>query len=254
VKRRIALVTGGGRGIGKYIALALAENGYDVGVNYFRSAEGAREVCGLLEEKGARAISLQADVGKVADIDRMFAVFLAEFGRIDLLVNNAGVTKMAPLLEVTEDFWEQVVRTDWKGAFFCTQRAAADMVSQKTQGVIISITSNQQQGCWPNCSVYGPTKAALMKFTRHAAMELAKYHIRVNAVAPGYTAKSADQPLTGMGQSFISRIPLKRMASPVEIADAVVYLASEKAGYITGTCLTVDGGALLPVVPVNEVV
>lgn len=251
MERKTALVTGASRGIGRSIALALAENGYDIGVNYHSSKEKALEVCSAIEAKGAKTICLQGDISNMQDINSIFDAFFEEFGHIDLLVNNAGITRFSPFLEVTEEFWNNVVNTDWKGAFFSAQRAAKNMVETNTKGVIINISSNQQDGCWPIASVYGPTKAALNKFTKHAAMELARYGIRMLAIAPGYTTSSEHNT----SPNRISNcIPMQRFASYEEIAEAVVFLASDKAGYITGTCLSIDGGALLPVVVENSFV
>jgi len=247
--RKSALVTGASRGIGRAVALALADNGYDVGINHRDSEDGAREVCRLAEEKGARTAVLQGDVGSVGDIDRVFGGFLAEFGHIDLLVNNAGITRFAPFLMVSEEVWDAVTRTNLKGPFFCAQRAARDMVEKRNPGVIINISSNQQDGCWPRSSVYGPSKAALGKLTRHMALELAEHGIRVNSVAPGYTTDAARN---SRPSRIFDRLPLHRFATYEEVADAVVFLASDKAAYMTGSCLTIDGGALLPVLPENR--
>ena len=254
MERKIALVTGSSRGIGRSIALHLAENGYDVGVNYVSSKEKALEVCRQIEEKGARTICIQGDVSKTEDINRMFDTFFEHFDHIDLLVNNAGITRFAPFLEVTEEMWDKVNHTDWKGSFFCAQRAARNMVEKGVKGVIINISSNHQTGCWPRASAYGPAKAALLKFTQNAALELARYGIRVNAIAPGYTIMGDGISSSEIGKRIASRIPLKRFASTDEIAKAVLYLASDQAAYITGTCLTIDGGALLPVITENDFV
>jgi NAD(P)-dependent dehydrogenase (short-subunit alcohol dehydrogenase family) len=250
MERKRALVTGAGRNIGRAIALHLAEVGYDVGVHYRSSEEGARDVCRRAEEVGARAIPLGGDIRNIDAIDAMFHQFVEAFGGIDLLVNNAGITRYRPFLEVTEELWHEVVDTDWKGSFFCAQRAARAMVEQGGGGVIINISSNQQDGCWPHANVYGPTKAALAKFTRNAALELAPHGIRVNAVAPGYTAEPGTH--RRLRSHIESRLPIGRFVEPVEVARAVAYLASDAAAAITGACLTIDGGALLPVVPENN--
>lgn len=251
--RKTALVTGAGKGIGRGIAIALAENGYDVGVNYCTSVDAAMEVCKIIEEKGGRALPIKADVRNVNEIENMFSEFFSRFETIDLLVNNAGITRMRPLLEVTEEMWEEVNSTDWKGTFFCTQQAVRKMVDKGTKGVIVNITSNHQVGNWPNSNVYGPAKAAVLKFTSSVAMDYGKYGIRVVAIAPGYTDV---RNLTGSpGERFISqRIVMGRFCTPEEVGKAVVYLSSEDAGYITGTCLTMDGGALLPNIVENTYV
>ena len=136
---------------------------------------------------GGRAEVCQADVGDVAAIERMFVQFTEDFSTIDCLVNNAGVSMFAPILEASEEMWNTINNIDWKGTYFCTQHAARLMVSQKKSGVISNISSNQKESCWPTASVYGPVKAAIAKFSEHAAIELARYGIRVLSIAPGYT-------------------------------------------------------------------
>ncbi|NQT92314.1 MAG: SDR family oxidoreductase [Lentisphaerae bacterium] len=253
--RKKALVTGAGRGIGEAIARTLGNHSYDVGVHYHSSEDGARAVRDAIRATGGRAEVIQADLRQLADIERLFETFLVAFDTIDLLVNNAGVTRTRRFVEVDETFFNDVIATDLRGPYFCAQTAARAMINANTQGVIVNITSNQQDGCWPRASVYGPAKAALLKFTRHAAMELGPNGIRVVAVAPGYTPShvsrvQGERPSSGLA----ARIPLGTYARREEIAEAVVYLASDAAAYITGTCLTIDGGALLPVLPENDYV
>ena len=248
MQRKTALVTGASHGIGQAIAIALAKNGYDVGVNYCNNAAGAEETCRLAREAGAKAVALRADVSDYASLCGLFKEFYAAFGTIDLMVNNAGVSEFHPLLEVTEAQWERITRTDWKAAFFGTQMAARNMAANKKPGVIINIASNHVDGCFPDANIYAPSKAAVDTFCRNAAMELAPYNIRVLALAPGYTdVWGADNPI----QQVRERIPLRRFATPEEVADILVFLASDKCAYMTGTRITVDGGALLPVVPEN---
>jgi len=253
METKVALVTGAGRGIGRGIALKLAEAGYDVGVHYSTSREGAEEVAEKIRAMGRKAVTVQANIQNVQEIKEMFRIFFEHFNDINVLVNNAGITRLLPFLEVDEKVWNEVVNTDFKGAFFCAQEAARKMVEKGTKGVIINITSNHFIGCWPSATVYGPVKAALDKLTKNMALDLAKYGIRVVAVAPGYTQLEwFDQRHKQYIDKIAKRIPLQRFATPQEIGDAVVYLASHKAGYITGTALIMDGGALLPVVPENE--
>ena len=247
---KTALVTGASRGIGRAAALRLAEVGYDLGINYRQNRKGAEEVARSVRKSKRRALVLQADVSKKAQIDSMFDSFFAEFGHIDLLVNNAGVSMFSPFLQVSEQLWDTVTEVDWKGTYFCAQRAARDMAESGRGGVIINMSSNQKDGCWPTASVYGPTKAAVAKFTRHAAFELARYGIRVIALAPGYT--DVGWPEGDPIHEAKDKIPMKRFATPDEIARIISRLASEEFAYMTGTCLDIDGGALLPVVTEND--
>jgi NAD(P)-dependent dehydrogenase (short-subunit alcohol dehydrogenase family) len=146
--------------------------------------------------------------------------------------------------------WDEVTAVDWKGTFFCAQRAARDMAATGRGGVILNVASNQKDGCWPTASVYGPIKSAIAKFTRNAAYELARHGIRVIAIAPGYT--DVGWPAGDPIHAAKDRIPLKRFASPAEIARVIRRLASDEFAYMTGSCLDIDGGALLPVVTEND--
>ena len=255
MERPVAFVTGSGRGIGVGIAVEMAKGGYDIVIHYARSADGAYETKALVETEGAKAVIVKGDITHLDEIDAMFDNALAAFGRIDVLVNNSGITRFAPFLEVTPDLFQEVTNTDWRGSFFCAQRAAKSMVERGIRGTIINITSNHQTGCWPTASVYGPTKAALNKFTQNAALELAEYGIRVVSIAPGYTNNKSNQPMPPgrreRTKACIARIPLHRFCEPWEVGRACVFLAGEGAGYVTGTCLAMDGGALLPCVPDN---
>ena len=201
---RAALVTGAGRGIGRAIATALADDGWDVGVNYCQSEGPAREVCDLISAAGRTSLPLKADVGNVDQIAAMFAEFLDCFGKIDLLVNNAGITKFQSILETTPELWDEITNTDWKGAYFCTQQAAREMIKNGTNGVIVNITSVHQVLNFPIASVYGSTKAALNKFTQHAALELAPHGIRVNAIAPGYIKVTDPAKVSERGQKVVT--------------------------------------------------
>jgi NAD(P)-dependent dehydrogenase (short-subunit alcohol dehydrogenase family) len=191
---KVALVTGSGKGIGRGIAIELAKAGYNIGVHYGSSMEGAKEVAKQIEDMGRKAVIVKGNIQKVDEIRSMFDAFFKEFDHIDLLVNNAGITRMVPFLEVEEDLWEEVVNTDFKGAFFCSQMAARNMVENKIKGVIINITSNHTIGCWPNATIYGPVKAALTKFTKNLALA---FSINSSAVAPPQWAYTRTRSLVG---------------------------------------------------------
>ena len=250
VIQKNALVTGAGRGIGRAIALELGKNGYAVGVNYCHSAEGAFKVCDVINSAGGKAIPLKADVGDCLQLQHIFNEFFEKIGPIDLMVNNAGLSKFYPFLEVTEAQWMELTFSDWKGAFFGTQYAARNMVGSGKQGVIINISSNHVDGCWPQANIYAPTKAALTKFGKNAAMELAPYGIRVITIAPGYT--DVEWPKDHPVQLAKPKIPLKRFAEPEEIARIIAFVSSDACSYMTGNCITIDGGALLPVLTEND--
>jgi NAD(P)-dependent dehydrogenase (short-subunit alcohol dehydrogenase family) len=251
-RRPVAFVTGSSRGIGAGIALEFARAGYDLALNYAHSKEEALKVKEKAGALGARAVAIQGDISSLPDIERMFRELLAAYDHVDVMVNNAGVTRFSPFLETTPELFDLLVNTDFRGAFFCAQMAARNMVEKGARGTIINITSNHQAGCWPRANVYGPMKAALNKFTQNAALELAPHGIRVVSVAPGYT--QAREPLPEHAErraALLGKLPLGRMCMPQEIGKACVFLAGDGAGYITGTCLVMDGGALLPVVPDN---
>ncbi|MFD0710666.1 SDR family NAD(P)-dependent oxidoreductase [Paenibacillus sp. GCM10027626] len=250
--RKVALVTGAGRGIGKGIAVKLAQAGYDVGVHYHTSKAMAADTVREAEAAGGRAELLQADISSMEGVASLFAQFEASFERLDVHVNNSGITRMKPFLETTPALFDEVMNTDLKGLYFCSQYAARLMVEQGIAGTIIQISSNHASGCWNHATVYAAAKAAVNKLTKNMALELAVHGIRVAGIAPGYTRierldAAPVQQVNRAIDSISARIPLGRFASPGEIGEAVVFLASEGAGYITGTTLEMDGGALLPV-------
>jgi len=259
-KRPVAFVTGSSRGIGAAIALEFARAGYDIAINYCRTEEMAQDIQQQAIKLGAKAITIQGDVSRLDDIERMFDTFLDTYDSLDVMVNNAGITKFAPYLETTSALFEQLINTDLRGSYFCGQRAAKIMVDRAIQGLIINITSNHQKGCWPIASVYASAKAALNKLTENIALELAPYGIRAVSVAPGYTKtrELSKTPPPGVSHemwtkllSTPQRLPLQRFCEPSEVGKACVFLAEDGAAYITGTCLYMDGGALLPVVSEN---
>ncbi len=248
--RKKALITGSGRGIGRATAVELARRGYDIGINYSKSETAAFEVKALVEAEGADAVVIKADVGKLSEINRMFDTFIERFGTIDLLINNAGVSLFKPFIHVDEKMWDEITDIDWKGTYFCAQRAAQLMIKNETRGVILNMSSNQKDGCWPTSSVYGRTKAAVTKFTKHIAMELAPYGIRALAIAPGYT--DVGWPKDNPVHEAADKIPLRRFAEPAEIAHVIAALVSDDFAYMTGSCLDIDGGALLPIITEND--
>lgn len=249
---KVALVTGASRGIGKAIALVLAESGYHLAVNYRSGKREAEEVCEAARHFGVQAYAFYADVGNLKELTQMYEQIDKVFSKIDLVVNNAGSSSEVYFLDATEEMFDQMNATDWKSVFFSSQLAAKRMIQAGVQGVIINISSNQVEGCWPRASIYAPTKAAVSKFTKNAAMELVPYGIRMVAVAPGYTDVGWEPE--DHRYEAAKRLPMKRFATTREIAECVKYLASSQASYITGTTVVIDGGATLPVIADNDFV
>ncbi len=243
MERKKAIVTGAGTGIGQGIAIALGQNGYDVVVHYNTSAAGAEETCRQIRQAGGNAWAIQADLSDPAGVSALFRQAMERLEGLDLYVNNSGITRKSDILETTEAFFDQMVDVDLKSAYFCIQAAAREMVGRNTRGSIVMITSNNGLQQRPNLSVYGTLKAALIKLGRHAAMELAKYQIRVNTIAPGWTATPRTSVLEE--STTYNTIPLKRWCKPEEIGHMVLFLASPWAASITGNCLVADGGAVL---------
>lgn len=250
--RKTALITGAAKGIGRQIALELAKAGYNIVVNYRSDRLAADEVCRQAEAWGARALPIYADISVVEDIRKMYREAIGAFEHLDVVVNNAGISSEVYFLEATEEMFDRMTAIDWKGLYFSSQIAALHMVEKGIRGVIVNVSSNQVDGCWPRATIYGPTKAAVSKFTKNAAMELSQKGIRMVAVAPGYTDVGWEPG--DIRLEAAARLPFKRFATTTEIARGVVYLASEDADYITGTTLTIDGGATLPVVAANDFV
>ncbi len=252
MERKTALITGAAKGIGRQIALEMAKAGYHIVVNYRSDEAAAKTLCREAETYGVKAVPVYADMGVLEDIREMYRTALTHFDKLDVIVNNAGNSSEVYFLDATEEMFDRMTAIDWKGVFFSSQIAAKHMVEKGVQGVIINVSSNQVDGCWPRATIYAPTKAAVTKFTKNAAMELSLKGIRMVAIAPGYTDVGWEPG--DIRLEAAERLPMKRFATTTEIARGVVYLASEDAAYITGSTLTIDGGATLPVVAANDFV
>lgn len=242
---KTALVTGASRGIGRAIALALASKGFAVALNYAGSHDAAEAVKKEIEAAGGKAFTVQGDVSKSEDVDRIFKTVKDEFGGLDVLVNNAGINRDALLIRMKESNWDDVIATDLKSDFLTTKAAAA-MMMRKRKGSIINISS--VVGIMGNIGQanYAAAKAGVIGLTKACAKEMAARNIRVNAVAPGFieTAMTDGIP-EKIREGMIASIPMGRMGQPEDIAGAVCFLASDDASYITGQVLVVDGGLVM---------
>lgn len=242
---KAALVTGASRGIGRAVAIALAKKGYAVAVNYAGSQKAAEDVKAAIEAEGGRAIVIQGDVSKAEDVEKVFAAVKAEFGRLDVLVNNAGITRDSLLLRMKEENWDAVIDTDLKSGFLAIKAAAPIMMKQR-KGAIINIAS--VVGITGNVGQinYSAAKAGVIGMTKTAAKELAARGIRVNAVAPGFIETSMTDVIPEkIREDMIHSVPLGRMGQAEDVANVVCFLASEEASYITGQVLKVDGGMVM---------
>jgi len=242
---KVALVTGAGRGLGRAIAKALAQEGAALVLNYHESADGARETAEEAARLGVRAVPVRADVSRSSEVRILFAEAHRTFGRLDILVNNAGVFSRAPLLDVTEALWDHVLGINLKGAFLCAQAAARLMTAQGS-GVIVNLASGgglSPRPGYETSAPYAASKAGVVMLTRRLALELAP-HIRVNAVAPGIIESRPDW--TEESRKRLGAVSLLgQVGAPEAIANAVVFLASDGAASITGHILVVDGGIVL---------
>ncbi|NTZ18250.1 3-oxoacyl-[acyl-carrier-protein] reductase [Paenibacillus sp. JMULE4] len=239
---KVALVTGASRGIGRAIALSLAEAGADVAVNYAGSEAAAAETVQQIEAMGRKAIKIKANVGAVQEVEDMFKQILETFGRIDILVNNAGITRDNLIMRMKEEEFDQVIETNLKGVFNCLKAASRPMMKQRS-GRIINISS--VVGALGNAGQtnYVAAKAGVIGMTKAAAKELASRGITVNCVAPGFIETDMTDKLSGeMRDQLLQQIPLARLGQPEDIAKAVRFLASEDSSYMTGQTIHVDGG------------
>ena len=242
---KIALVTGASRGIGRAVAIALAKEGAAVAVNYAGNAKAAEEVKEIIEQMGGRAITIQADISDEKAAADMVAQTITELGGLDILVNNAGITRDNLFIRMKADEWNAVINTNLTGLFNCSQPAAKYMMKKRT-GRIINMSS--VSGIMGNMGQvnYSAAKAGVIGFTKSLARETAARGITVNAVAPGFIATDMTAAMPEKAQEkVLTMIPMGKMGQPEDIANAVLFLASEKASYITGQVISVNGGMVM---------
>jgi 3-oxoacyl-[acyl-carrier protein] reductase len=241
---QVALVTGGSRGIGRATALALAAEGATVVVNYASSNQAADAVVAEIQSMGSQAIALQADVAQSEQVDGLFNTVLEKYGRIDLLVNNAGIARDTLLLRMKLEDWQAVVDLNLTGVFLCTKAASKVMLKQRS-GRIINVTSVVGEMGNPGQANYSAAKAGVIGFTKTVAKELASRGITVNAVAPGFITTDMTADLK-VGEEVLKLIPLGRYGQPEEVAGLIRFLAADPAAaYITGQVINVDGGMVM---------
>ena len=245
LKGKTAVVTGASRGIGRAIAVKLAKLGANVVVNYRNSVEAVQEVVKEIEALGVKVLAVQGDISSYSDAENMMKKCMEEFGSIDILVNNAGITKDGLLMRMKEEDFDSVIDINLKGAFNCTKHVSAIMLKQRS-GRIINISS--VSGLTGNAGQvnYSSAKAGILGMTKAVARELASRNVTCNAVAPGYIQTDMTDVLSDkVKEAITNTIPLKRLGNPEDVANAVAFLASEEASYITGQVISVDGGMVM---------
>jgi 3-oxoacyl-[acyl-carrier protein] reductase len=245
---KVALVTGASSGIGRATAEALALAGASVAINYHRNEAGAEEARAQIVEAGGRAVIIQADVTRAADVRALVGRATGELGPVDILVNNAGsLVERLRILELTEERWDEVINLNLKSAFLCSQAVAASMMERKA-GAIINVSSIAGRNGGALGSIhYSTAKGGLITMTKGFAKELAPYNVRVNAVSPGVIDTPFHEQFSTPEtmKAYVGGIPLGRVGAPAEVAKVILFLASDAAGYISGETIEINGGMLM---------
>ena len=244
-EKQVVLVTGGSRGIGKEVALKYAENGYNVVINYVSDRTDVEALEKEFKEKGAESVIVKADVTNTEQIDELVTKAIEKFGKIDVLVNNAGITKDTLLMRMKEEDFDSVIQVNLKGTFIVTKAVIPYMMKKKSGRIInlssvVGVTGNAGQ-----CN-YSASKAGIIGFTKSLARELASRNIRANAVAPGFIATDMTAVLSdSVKENIDAQIPMKRMGTAKEVANVIYFLGSEESSYITGQVINIDGGMVM---------
>jgi glucose 1-dehydrogenase len=247
LQNKAAVITGASLGIGSAIALAFAKEGAAVAVDYRSHPDEAKQIVDQIEGSGGRATSVRADVSSPEDVKNLIQRAVDEFGRLDVMINNAGMEEKMPLLDTPLEVWNRTIAVNLTGAWLGCQEAARQMVRQGGSGRIINISSVHEDLPMPTNSPYCAAKGGLRMLMRTIAVELAPHNITVNNIAPGAVDTPMDAPLkedANQMQQLLSEIPLRRMGQPEEVAALAVYLASEEAAYVTGSTFVIDGGMM----------
>ena len=244
-ERKIVLITGGSRGIGKETAKVYAENGYDVAINYVSDRTDVEGIKKEFQDMGVKCLMIKADVSNEEDVNNMVEKVISEFGKIDVLVNNAGITKDTLLMRMSKEDFDKVIDINLKGTFLVT-KAVSKYMMKKRCGSIINLSSVVGVAGNSGQSNYSASKAGIIGFTKSIAKELASRNIRANAVAPGFIETDMTNVLKDeVKESIGNQIPLKRMGTAREVAEVIYFLGTEKSSYITGQVINIDGGMIM---------
>jgi glucose 1-dehydrogenase len=243
--QKVAIITGSDSGIGRAIAIQFAQEGATVVINYAHAQDKAEQVREIIEQNNGKALVIQADVSQYQQAMGLIQQTVEHFNRLDIMVNNAGMEIHNAFLDVTEEQWDRVLSVDLKGAFFCAQAAAREMVKRKTAGRIINISSVHEDLAMPQNAPYCCAKGGIRMMTRTICLELAPYNITVNNIAPGAIDTPIDADVKANPEkmaALLKEIPQHRMGQPEEVAKLALFLASDAAAYVTGSTYIIDGG------------